>query len=269
MNKDVKINKGDLKVNLKMHTLPAFWLMEVELPAFMISDLNHYLDNLLEKEDRIDHSSDLVGQIHTGQQLTMDSKDDRVKKFSYLVCQLGHKYISHFKQVTGTNKLYPEAMSVSVDSMWSVHSYAGDYNPLHDHGCDTLTGVAATTWTKIPEQIAKQPDPNEAGYTLFNSSGNSDGYIMFNYGNSSSMDASILKPPMSVTLKPKVGRLYIFPIWLQHTVYPFKGEGERRTIALNMNAWHVEKEEKELLINKIVKHEQPLTFKDKPKVENK
>jgi len=242
-----------IKVNLKMHTLPAFWLMEAELPAFMISDLNHYLDNLVEKEGRISHAPTLVGQIQGGQQLTMDHRDDRVKKFSHLMCQLGHKYIHYFKERTGTNKLYPEAMSVSVDAMWSVHSYEGDYNPLHDHGCKTLTGVAATTWTKVPEQITKQPDPNEAGYTLFDSSGCSDGYIMFNYGNTSSMDASRLRPPHSLTLQPKVGRVYFFPVWLQHTVFPFRGEGERRTVALNMNAWHVEKEEEELLVNKTIK----------------
>jgi hypothetical protein len=31
--------------------------------------------------------------------------------------------------------------------------------------------------------------------------------------------------------------MYFFPSWMQHSVYPFFGEGERRTVAANMNIW--------------------------------
>ena len=39
---------------------------------------------------------------------------------------------------------------------------------------------------------------------------------------------------------PEVGAIYLFPSWLSHMVYPFKGEGERRTVASNLNCWEVE-----------------------------
>jgi hypothetical protein len=32
----------------------------------------------------------------------------------------------------------------------------------------------------------------------------------------------------------------MFPCWLQHMVYPFEGEGERRTVAANLNVWPVD-----------------------------
>ena len=38
----------------------------------------------------------------------------------------------------------------------------------------------------------------------------------------------------SLTRQPKVGDLYIFPSHLRHTAYPFYGEGERRSISMNM-----------------------------------
>jgi len=41
-------------------------------------------------------------------------------------------------------------------------------------------------------------------------------------------------------MTPEVGKLLLFPSWLQHMVYPFKGEGERRTIASNLNCWDVQ-----------------------------
>ena len=36
-------------------------------------------------------------------------------------------------------------------------------------------------------------------------------------------------------IKPEVGRLIIFPNWLKHSVMPFFGDGERRTLSANAN----------------------------------
>jgi len=239
------------RINLKMHELPQVILMEAQLPMPMVDDLNLYLDNLMVAEDRSDHSKHLVGQIQSGQQLTMNAEDEKVIRFTQTINQLGMEYIKHFVRRIGSSKLFPDNMQVGVDEMWSVHSYEGDYNPIHDHSVPSLTGLAATTWTKVPEQITKQKSPNDGEYNLFGASGNSDGFLAFNYGKTSSLDNPMLKPPTTCTIQPEVGKLFIFPIWLQHMVYPFKGEGERRTIAANLCAWHKDNAEKESVINKM------------------
>ena len=240
-------------INLKMHELPQVILMEAQLPMPMVDDLNTYLDDLMVAEDREDHSKNLVGQIQSGQQLTMNAEDEKVIRFTQTINQLGMEYIKHFVRRIGSSKLIPDNMQVGVDEMWSVHSYAGDYNPIHDHSVPSLTGLAATTWTKVPEQITKQKSPNDGEYNLFGASGNSDGFLAFNYGKTSSLDNPMLKPPTTCTIQPEVGKLFIFPIWLQHMVYPFKGEGERRTIAANLCGWHKNNAEKESVINKMYK----------------
>ena len=240
-------------INLKMHELPQVILMEAQLPMPMVDDLNTYLDNLMVAEDRVDHSKNLVGQIQSGQQLTMNAEDEKVIRFTQTINQLGMEYIKHFVRRIGSSKLFPDNMQVGVDEMWSVHSYEGDYNPIHDHSVPSLTGLAATTWTKVPEQITKQKSPNDGEYNLFGASGNSDGFLAFNYGKTSSLDNPMLKPPTTCTIQPEVGKLFIFPIWLQHMVYPFKGEGERRTIAANLCGWHKDNAEKESIINKMYK----------------
>lgn len=33
--------------------------------------------------------------------------------------------------------------------------------------------------------------------------------------------------------KPVEAALLLFPSWLMHTIYPFRGEGERRSVAFN------------------------------------
>jgi hypothetical protein len=36
-----------------------------------------------------------------------------------------------------------------------------------------------------------------------------------------------------ISFKPQVGDLYLFPGWLLHVAEPFRGSGERRSMAFN------------------------------------
>ena len=40
------------------------------------------------------------------------------------------------------------------------------------------------------------------------------------------------------THKPEVGKMFIFPNYLMHSVNPFYGDGERRSISFNANVNH-------------------------------
>ena len=58
-----------------------------------------------------------------------------------------------------------------------------------------------------------------------------DGNIEFVHGSSTDLN-SLIRP--TVRIIPKVGDLYVFPNTLLHTVYPFVGKGERRSLSYNM-----------------------------------
>ncbi len=222
------------------HTLPATFMLEAQLSESMVGTLNDYLDKLMVDEGRIDHSGTLVGQIGHGQQLTMDHLCEELGDFNILIQGLAMDYIKQFCAASG-NPLTGKR-EVLTDELWSVHSYAGDYNPIHDHGTKTLMGVSCTTWTKVPQQILDLPTAGSAEYSLYNSSGNADGCLAFSYGRNSLLDVERLAPPQSFVIKPEVGKLLMFPSWLTHMVYPFEGEGERRTVAANLNVWKVEED---------------------------
>lgn len=220
----------------QVHTLPAVFLLEAWMPDAMVSGLNTYLDELMEQEDRTSHAGTLVGQIGHGQQLTMDHNDPRLNDFCQMSGILATEYLKNFGN-TGNNI---GERQVGIDELWSVHSYERDYNPIHDHGTKTIMGISCTSWTKVPEQILDQPTAGSPEYSLYNASGNSDGCLAFNYGINSLLDVERLRPPQSFVIKPEVGKYLMFPSWLQHMVYPFEGEGERRTVAANLNVWKVE-----------------------------
>ena len=210
------------------------------MPDAMVLGLNAYLDELMEQEDRTSHAGTLVGQIGHGQQLTMDHDDPKLTDYCKMVELLSIDYLTNFASTTGNP--FKDQLAVEMDELWSVHSYERDYNPIHDHGTKTIMGISCTSWTKVPQQILDQPTAGSPEYNLYNASGNSDGCLAFNYGINSLMDVQRLRPPQSFVIKPEIGKFLMFPSWLQHMVYPFEGDGERRTVAANLNVWKVEKD---------------------------
>ena len=218
------------EIQIKIQQVTTALMMEVWMEDRMVNDLNEYLDGRHNKPEAVDFSDNLVGQIAHGQQLKIDHDDRLIVPFKKFVAQMATTYITQFCKMMGV----PQMERIPhMHSLWSVHSYERDYNPLHDHGTDTQMGLSFTTWTKIPEQIKNM---NEfKAHDLYNSSGCCDGFLQFHFGQTSIRGLEELRPPLCKTIKPEVGKLLFFPSWCQHTVYPFEGPGERRTVAGNLN----------------------------------
>ena len=228
------------KLNMQVHNLPAVIMLECQLPDEIVSNLNEYLDEYKETAEKKSLAGTLVGQIHQGEQLLMDHTHPLLMDYYRFITSMGANYVNAFMNITGSQF---EARTIDIDELWSVHSFEGDYNPIHDHGTKTLMGISTTCWTMVPEQIGKFGEvnkDNENNYSLYNDSGACDGFLAFTYGRNEIMNTERLRPPQSITLQPKVGRQLMFPSWMQHMVYPFFGEGERRTVAANLNCWKTE-----------------------------
>ena len=228
----------------QIHSMPAVYVLETQMPQDMIDNVNDYMDEYKHDKNKQSLANTLVGQIDKGEQLLLDHNDKRMVEYNNFICSLGVEYINHFA-ASGNSLKGPK--QVQIDETWSVHSYDGDYNPIHDHGTKTLMGISTTAWTKVPPQIGAKATANSPTYSLYNESGHSDGCIAFQYGQVSVIDVDRLKPAQSFVMTPEVGKLLLFPSWLQHMVYPFKGEGERRTIASNLNCWDIKQEEDSLI----------------------
>ena len=222
----------------RFHSMPSVFIVEHDVSSEMVTNLNLYLDKYLKQKKRKSLAGTLVGQIQHGQQLLMDHEDEKLVEFSNMLCGLGAHYINEFSKATGAK--FQSNKQVAMDELWSVHSYERDYNPIHSHGTKTMMGISATMWTKVPQQILDLPTAGTPNYSLYNSSGHSDGCLAFSYGKNHVTDVETLTPPQSFVIRPEVGKLYLFPSWLQHMVYPFQGKGERRTVAANLNCWDVQ-----------------------------
>ena len=233
ISKDGSTNPGGLQVAMRPKL--AVNIMRIQFPEDVMSEINEHIDNTIIPANK-DYSKGLVGQISHDKrsaQLHFPHNDDGVgKQFSDVITRLGSEYID---RVVGIRS------EIEMQSMWTVHSYEGDYNPVHDHGTKTPMGLSCILYLKVPPQIEKLGNPAEHFEGLNESSGAVDGFTYLTWGVNGMRDINILRPITEEYVKPEVGTMLMFPAWLRHGVMPFFGDGERRTFSCNMNVSPTEK----------------------------
>jgi len=234
-------------IPVAMRNKLAVNIMRAEIPLNVIDELNQHIDEVIVPAGQ-DLSGELVGQINQNEksgQWVFPHDDDGVgEQFANILNNLGKEYI---KQTLGEIQYRDggdKEIKTDVQTMWTVHSYAGDYNPLHDHGTRSFIGLSCILYLKVPPQIEAIGLPTEdmvaAGVTpgfqgLNGASGAVDGFTYLCWGANGMRDVNMLRPIQEEYVKPEVGIMIIFPAWLRHAVMPFFGEGERRTFSANLN----------------------------------
>ena len=113
---------------------------------------------------------------------------------------------------------------------WVVSQKENDYIPVHTHHNQKEScKISGVLYLKVPEQIKR--NNNDIAIK-----GGKDGQLVFT--GMGGVD------PFSTTVQfnvpPEAGWMYLFPSTLNHQVYPFKGEGERRGISFNIDVISIE-----------------------------
>ena len=187
-------------------------VMTAQLPKDIVKKLNNIVDR-----NRTDSGMGkrLVGQIKKETEIPHHMLEE------YDVMNVFHAFSKSFVEqgllLSGKKYLLDLVdIETQMQSIWSVAQYENEYNPLHSHTHCQISGVL---YLKVPNMKPRNiPDKGEM-----------DGKIEFNFCN----DYDILVNG-SFVVQPKPGLILLFPNGLNHTVYPFLGNGERRSIAFNM-----------------------------------
>jgi len=184
-------------------------ILKVKMPQSYVNLFNVEADRILHDEKlskKYDWSHNLAGNVK--KEIAIDH--NKIKGFPEFMVTMSDQYLS---------KVLPEWTTDAKVSfrVWVVSQYAGDFNPVHIHDAN-LSGVA---FLKVPsgfnEEYKKEDHHPTAGCLEFL------GSIPNHFARH------------SYTVKPEVGDFYLFPSWLAHQVYPFRCEGERRSMAFNVH----------------------------------
>ena len=223
---DNKKQNKTFESHAQIKTVASYKLMAVQFPDTFVDDINKHIDEVIIPSN-VSHGSQLVGQINQNEksaQWTFPFDTDMGKNFKTVIDRCATSLI---KDKTG----YSRDSVADAFEAWTVHSYAGDYNPLHAHGCQTPSGLSMIMYLKVPKCIEDKP----SFPSLHNASGDIDGHTGLITSTNTIADVYRLKLDAQEYIKPKKGFMIIFPNWLQHCVMPFFGEGERRTMSANFN----------------------------------
>jgi hypothetical protein len=185
-------------------------ILKVKMPSEYVNLFNAEADRILGDEKLSkdhDWSHHLAGNVR--KEITIGY--DKIKGFPEFLITMSKAYYKHT-----INKEPLEGSKVGF-KVWVVSQYAGDFNPMHIHDSN-LSGVA---FLKVPpkfeEEYAKEDHHPTVGCLEFL------GSVPNHFARH------------SYTVKPEVGDFYLFPSWLTHQVYPFRCEGERRSLAFNVH----------------------------------
>ena len=221
-------NAGGLAISMRSKV--AVHLLRAEFPIDVIDEFNQHIDDVI-IPDAETAAGGLVGQINRDErsaQLTVPHEGDQVgEQISSILLRLSKEYMKH--------AIGDIECETDMQTMWTIHSYEGDYNPVHDHGTRTSMGLSCILYLKVPPQIEELGNPSEDFEGLNHASGAVDGFTYLCWGVNGMRAINMLRPITEEYVKPEVGTLIMFPSWLRHGVMPFFGEGERRTFSANIN----------------------------------
>jgi len=225
---------SDIKIRLE--SKPVLTMATIYFPKDFVGEINKYVDKITIPANE-NYASKLGGQIRQDKksaQLDFPMDTEFGKKFKNVIENCATKLLTDGFKRKLTAKAY---------ECWTVHSFSGDYNLLHDHGVEnnsTPIGMSSILYLKVPDCIKENAKKimSTDGYLNLdhnNASGDVDGFTQLIWGVTPRKEMLDLKHPTAEYIFPEEGKMLIFPHWLFHLVTPFFGKGERRTLSANFS----------------------------------
>ena len=178
------------------------------IPKILIDKINNFVDEVIKdkkKSKELDYGQKLAGQVT--QEIFLPNEILQGELLNFLA-KISKVYIESL-----TNK---KVTKFNLIKCWVVRQFEGEYNPTHWHGGH----ISAAGYLKLPDNfgLAKQQKNK-----------NVNGKINFIHGS-----RQFLSMPI-ISQTPEVGKIFLFPNYIMHSVNPFYGKGERRSISFNAN----------------------------------
>ena len=229
-----KFQEENHGLRFAIRPIKALAIGKIEFPHEICVEINEHIDNVIIPKNE-SFADGLVGQLKNDKkssQLEFPFDDEVGAQIKTVFDQVGTTYLKQG---------WDRDSKADCIQCWTNHAYAGDYNPFHDHGVQSIAGLSGFLWLQVPECISKLDD---GPAPLSNASGSVDGFTHLIWGMHTRRDILELKCQTEEYVKPEVGIMLVFPNWLKHQVLPFFGEGERRSLAMN---WNVQDSEQEIM----------------------
>ena len=196
--------KNEGKIDIIRPFGPA--IGSTNIPKTLIDKINNFIDEVIKdknKSKKFNWGKYLAGQVTQEIRVPNEIIDGELLNFLNIITKafvegLTDQKVTKFKLI----------------ACWVVRQFQNEYNPIHWHSGH----ISGAGFLKLP---------NNFGASKQEKAKNEHGRINFTHGTRQFLSLGI------ITRKPEIGKIYLFPNYLMHSVYPFYGEGERRSISFN------------------------------------
>tara|TARA_E500000318_G_scaffold19291_1_gene20110 strand:+ start:5388 stop:6017 length:630 start_codon:yes stop_codon:yes gene_type:complete len=192
----------------------GFKVSKYKIPQELIDRLNKDVDDNLKSNNLLPEVEKLAGEIK--EEWSVLKILPKELKIFFEECL--NNYVS--KEVPS---LLNKKCAASFNACWINDQIQNEYNPVHTHNGKSAVGLSSVLFLRVPKSIT------EAKQTINKNERVKDGRLEFIANTHSYMGAN------QYLVTPEVGDLYLFPYELPHVVYPFKGEGVRRSLSFNVD----------------------------------
>ncbi len=205
MNIDPTIQKARIDTPL------GPYIFGMQLPENIFQKCVKLADDIWERKDHISWNHELVGHMKY-QYYVPHSQLKDYGLFDFFI-QCFYWYL--IKASKDIERL-KEDLRIDLEAFWINYQEEGEYNPIHNHGQASMSGALHI---KEPEYDRSENRKNSKdGVTsIINHSP-----IMHSLDN------------YSIDIKPTPRGMYIWPAPLLHLVNPFRGKGQRISMAYNV-----------------------------------
>ena len=181
---------------------------KIQLSNEMIDNLNSHIDKIIENEKvskKLDVGHTLAGNVK--QEFYLEPEILKSSGLLNLLASSTKKWIQFSQKM--------EIKEFNIISSWVVRQFENEYNPVHYHS-GHISGVC---YLKLPNDYGKTVQSNKKK--------NLNGQLSLIHGSKMFNSESVFD------ILPKVGDFYLFPNYMMHSVYPFYGKDERRSLSFN------------------------------------
>jgi hypothetical protein len=199
-------------------------LLRGRMPGAFVEELNEFVDRAIADpivRASVDWSEELVGHLqHEIRVNEFVLGHDAGLQFIFLMARQYLKTCPN--PLLGTSHGVASdqpTFRLALDQSWVNDMVEGDFNPLHFHSNCQLSCVG---FLREPADGFNGGDSGSPGGRLF-------GCLQFVRGDPARGSETLF------TVRPRVGDFWIFPSWLLHCVYPFRGRGVRRSLSANLS----------------------------------
>ena len=195
-------NEG--KLNIVRPFGPA--IGSANIPKTLIDKINNFIDEVIKdknKSKKFNWGKYLAGQVTQEIRLPNEIIDGELLNFLNIITKtfvegLTDQKVTKFKLI----------------ACWVVRQFQNEYNPIHWHSGH----ISGAGFLKLPNNFGASKQEKDK---------NAHGRLSFTHGTRQFLSMG------TITRKPEIGKIYLFPNYLMHSVYPFYGEGERRSMSFN------------------------------------